>query len=94
MKTLSAFILCLVCTGAHASDWWVYRNHQCEPAPYTPEDLVKIHLSRVDLDDKSKGWVVMSEVKEKESLIYFGNTQEACTSLGKALENGQLATAG
>ncbi|MCY0966294.1 hypothetical protein [Parathalassolituus penaei] len=76
--------------SAATSDWWVFRNAQCEPAAYTPDELVKIKLSTVLLDQPADGWKVLAGKDEPDSLIYFGHGKASCEALGKALSSGQL----
>jgi hypothetical protein len=82
--------LLIASNGALADEWWVYRNDHCEPAAYTPQELVNIKLSKIELDQPENGWVVLSGKDEPDSMIYFGRSKAACLSLGQALQKGLL----
>ena len=89
-RVLGMMVLLGVSMASQAGEWWVYRNHQCEPAAYTPDELVKIQLSSVLLDQPADGWKVLAGREDPNSLIYFGRGQESCERLGKAADAGQL----
>jgi hypothetical protein len=91
MKHIHALVVLLIASnGALADEWWVYRNAHCEPAAYTPQELVNIKLSKVELDQPENGWMVLSGKDEPDSMIYFGRSEAACLSLGQALQKGLL----